>query len=153
MQVQPRVFTIEVQFSTSGPCNTSLSTSTQDHHSTHTRLGEKHKTVLVMFHVLSHTFMHAQCKTIAVLHHLPLTKKGRATVVADPSSIQQASGYNTSCMHGSLYMYWPSDFLNNAHRDSKHCKHMASLYKHMGKLQMAITLILRHESKLSHVNY
>ena len=26
-----------------------LRTSTQDHHSTHTRLGEKHKTILVMF--------------------------------------------------------------------------------------------------------
>ena len=44
--------------------------------------------------------MHAQCKTIAatVLCHLLLSKKGEATVVADSSSIQQASGYNTSCM-------------------------------------------------------
>ena len=29
----------------------------------------------------------------------------------------------------------------------KHCKRMASLYKHMGKLQRALTLILRCESK------
>jgi hypothetical protein len=36
-----------------------------------------------------------------------------------------------------------SEFLNNAHQDSKHCKCMASLYKH----QSAITLILRRESK------
>ena len=33
-------------------------------------------------------------------------------------------------LHGSLCMYWPSDYLNNAHRDSKHCKDTASLYKH-----------------------
>ena len=32
-------------------------------------------------------------------------------------------------------------------RGRKHCKRMASLYKHMGKLQRAVTLILRHESK------
>ena len=75
--------------------------------------------------------MHAQCKTIAVLPHLPLSKNGRATVVADSSSIQrQAFGYNTSSMVAYAFT-WPSDFLNNTHRDSKH---MASLYKHMGKL-------------------
>ena len=32
-------------------------------------------------------------------------------------------------------------------RGRKHCKRMASLYKHMGKLQRAVTLILRCESK------
>ena len=32
-------------------------------------------------------------------------------------------------------------------RGRKHCKCMASLYKHMGKLQRAVTLILRRESK------
>jgi hypothetical protein len=32
-------------------------------------------------------------------------------------------------------------------RGRKHCKCMASLYKHMGELQSAITLILRRESK------
>ena len=32
-------------------------------------------------------------------------------------------------------------------RGRKHCKRMASLYKHMGKLQRAVTLILRRESK------
>ena len=32
-------------------------------------------------------------------------------------------------------------------RGRKHCKRMASLYKHMGKLQRAVTLMLRHESK------
>ena len=31
---------------------------------------------------------------------------------------------------------------------SKHCKHMASLYKHLGKLQSAITLIQRCESTI-----
>ena len=67
----------------------------------------------------------AEC--IAVLRHLPLSKNGRATVVADSSSIQQASGYNTSCMV-AYACTWPSNFLNNAHRDSKYCKHMASLY-------------------------
>ena len=36
-------------------------------------------------------------------------------------------------------------------RGRKHCKRMASLYKHMGKLQRAVTLILRRESKFSHV--
>ncbi len=40
-----------------------------------------------------------------------------------------------------------SDFLNNAHRDYKHCKYMAFLYKHIGKLERAINLILRRESK------
>ena len=54
--------------------------------------------VVSQFDVLSHTSMHAQCKTIAVLRHLPLSKHGRATVVADSLSIHQASGYNTSCM-------------------------------------------------------
>ena len=49
--------------------------------------------------VLSHTSMHVQCKIVAaVLCHLPLSKNGKATVVADSSSIQRASGYNTSCM-------------------------------------------------------
>ena len=34
-------------------------------------------------------------------------------------------------------------------RGRKHCKHMASLYKHnMGKLQRAVTLIVRCESKI-----
>ena len=33
-------------------------------------------------------------------------------------------------------------------RGRKHCKRMVSLYKHMGKLQRAITLILRCESKV-----
>ena len=33
-------------------------------------------------------------------------------------------------------------------RGRKHCKRMASLYKHMGKLQRAVTLILRCESKI-----
>ena len=40
-----------------------------------------------------------------------------------------------------------TSFLNNAHLrkvGGKHCKHMASTYKHMGKLQSAI---LRRESK------
>ena len=31
-------------------------------------------------------------------------------------------------------------------RGRKHCKRMASLYKHMGKLQRAVTLILRHQA-------
>ena len=48
--------------------------------------------------ILSHASMHVQCKIIAVLCHLPLSKNRRATVVADSSSIQQVSGYNTSCM-------------------------------------------------------
>ena len=33
-------------------------------------------------------------------------------------------------------------------RGRKHCKRMASLYKHMGKLQRAVTLIVRCESKI-----
>ena len=33
-------------------------------------------------------------------------------------------------------------------RGRKHCKRMASLYKHMGKLQSAIILIQRHESTI-----
>ena len=82
------------RFSTSGPCNTLLRTSTQYHHSTQTRLGEKHKTILVMFLSLNsmyfptHPCMNNVIKTIAVLPHLPLSKNGRATVVADSSSIQ-----------------------------------------------------------------
>ena len=36
-------------------------------------------------------------------------------------------------------------------RGRKHCKRMASLYKHMGKLQRAVTLILRRESKFPKV--
>ena len=89
--------------------------------------------------LVSHTVMYAQCKTMAVLvAHLPLLAKQGAT---DSSSLQQASGYNTSCM--VAYAYTTSDFLNNTHRDSKHCKCMASPYKHMGELQSAITLILR----------
>ena len=38
-------------------------------------------------------------------------------------------------------------------RGRKHCKHMASLYKHMGKLQRAVTLILRRESKFLKVKF
>ena len=44
-----------------------------------------------------------------------------------------------------------TSFLNNAHSrkvGGKHCKRMASTYKRMGKLQSAITLILRCESKI-----
>ena len=36
-------------------------------------------------------------------------------------------------------------------RGRKHCKRMASLYKHMGKLQRAVTLIQRRESKFFQV--
>ena len=42
-------------------------------------------------------------------------------------------------------------FVNNAHLRTvggKHCKCMASTYKPMGKLQRAITLVLRCESKI-----
>ena len=35
----------------------------------------------------------------------------------------------------------------------KHCKCMASLYKHMGKLQSAITLIQRRESKIPSIKF
>ena len=38
-------------------------------------------------------------------------------------------------------------------RGQKHCKHMASLYKHMGKLQRAVTLIVRCESKICPVKF
>ena len=38
-------------------------------------------------------------------------------------------------------------------RGRKHCKRVASLYKHMGKLQRAVTLILRCESKFLKVKY
>ena len=72
--------------------------STQDHHSTHTRgkAQNNFSSYVPQLDVVSHTSMH---KTMAVLvAHLPLSKKGRATIVADSSSLQQASGYNTSCM-------------------------------------------------------
>ena len=36
-------------------------------------------------------------------------------------------------------------------RGQKHCKRMASLYKHMGELQRAVILILRRESKFPKV--
>ena len=36
-------------------------------------------------------------------------------------------------------------------RGRKHCKRMASLYKHMGELQRAVTLMLRCESKFPKV--
>ena len=35
----------------------------------------------------------------------------------------------------------------------KHCKYMAPLYKHMGKLPTAITLILRCESKFRSITF
>ena len=83
---------------------TVLPTSTQDHHSTHKARGKAQQnnfSYMYVSHldVLSHTSMHVQCKIIAVLRHLPLSK---TTIVADSLSIQQVSGYNTSCMHGSI---------------------------------------------------
>ena len=97
--------------------------------------------------VSSHTSMHAQ-QNCGCTYSTPTSqqKRGSYTVVADSSSLQQASVYNAS-----WYIAYTSDFLNNAHRDSKHCKCVASLYKHMGKLQSAVTLILRCESKFPKV--
>ena len=122
--------------------------TSQDHHSTHTRLGEKHKTILVVsqLDILSHTSMHTQCQTHDSCTP-PTSQQKRESYCCDWLFIHSASLWIQYLLHGSLCMYWPSDLLTNAHRDSKHCKYMASLYKHMGELQRTITWILRHESK------
>ena len=39
------------------------------------------------------------------------------------------------------------------HMGGKHCKQMASLYKHIGKIQRAVTLILSCKSKLFQVKF
>ena len=113
----------ETKTCTSGPRNTQLlPTRLQCEKTIHTQGNST---------TLPHIHVYAQCKTMAILvAHLPLSKKGRATVVADYSSLHQASEYNTSCM------IYTNDFLNNAHRDSKHCKCVASLYKPMENFKM-----------------
>ena len=56
----------------------------------------------------------------------------------------------TQNSHGHTLQAKRTSFLNNAHSRKvgvKHCKRMVSTYKHMGKLQSAITLILRCDQK------
>ena len=85
--------------------------------------------------LVSHTSMLAKYKTMAVFRGELLL-----WLILHPFSkpLNTMLGYS-------------SDFLNNAHRDSKHCNCVASLYKHMGKLQSAIILIPRYKSKFPKV--
>ena len=121
---------------------------------THTRLGEKHKILLVMFltsmYFPTHPCMHNVKLQMYYATYLS-AKMGELLLwrILHPFSKPLDTQYQ---LHGSLCMYWPSDFLNNAHRDSKHCNCVASFTNIWGYLKgIAITLILRHESKFSKV--
>ena len=88
--------------------------------------------------------------------HPPLLNPGYATAVEPYKAGKQPRMHSRAIQSKQTPI--SKIFLNNAHHGyspffmgGKHCKCMASLYKHMGKVQRAITLILRHESKFPKV--